>query len=68
MKNEPCLFGVRLTDGLCFIVAPTTRQQKKLMARPLSGTGLKLTRNKDKESDRSHDCRNVQFELEAPAC
>lgn len=30
--------------------------------------GVILAQSKDKESDRSHDCRNVQFELEAPTC
>lgn len=38
------------------------------MARPPKGPGLKLARNKDKESYCSHNSRNVQFELEAPTC
>lgn len=42
--------------------------QKKLMAQPPKGLGLKLAQSKDKESYCSHNSCNIQFELEAPTC
>ena len=51
MKNEPCLFGVRLTDSLCFIGVPYARKQKKLKAQRFSPLGLKLAEEEHEQKD-----------------